>query len=91
MIMDRISNKSIANLLSQKMTVDAETSVWSKTFKQEIYLVGFVPYNDLNTLDFYKSQMNMNSDVIFTPYRVRLTDSEVTYPVMKKNKKGKGR
>lgn len=79
-----LSNNSIANLLQQNGEMDVEVNVCSKTFKQAMTLVGFIPYNELDTLDFYKPQININSEVIFTPYRVKFPMFEATYPVMKK-------
>ena len=66
--MDKLlSNNSIASLLQQNGEMDAEVNVYSITFKQAMTLIGFIPYNELDTLDFCKPQININSEVIFTP------------------------
>lgn len=83
--MDKLlSNNSIASLLQQNGEMDAEVNVYSITFKQAMTLIGFIPYYELDTLDFYKPQININSEVIFTPYRIKFPMFEMTYPVMKK-------
>ena len=65
--MDKLlSNNSIASLLQQNGEMDAEVNVYSITFKQAMTLIGFIPYNELDTLDFCKPQININSEVIFT-------------------------
>lgn len=79
-----LSKNSIASLLQQNGEMDVEVNVRSNTFKQAMTLVGFIPYNELDTLDYYKPQINMNSEVVFTPYRIKLPMFEATYPVMKK-------
>ena len=73
-----LSNNSIASLLQQNGEMDAEVNVYSITFKQAMTLIGFIPYNELDTLDFYKPQININSEVIFTPYRIKFPMFEMT-------------
>lgn len=85
-----LSNNSIANLLQQNGEMDVKISVISNTFKQAMTLIGFIPYNELDTLNFFKPQINMNSEVIFTPYRIKFPMFEVTYPIMKKIRLAKG-
>lgn len=87
--MDKILTKnSLANLLQQNGKIDVgERSVSSGLFEQPMKLIGFVPYNEFDILAYYKPQIDMNSEVVFTPYRVRLPNIEVTLPVMKEIRK----
>lgn len=87
--MDKILAKnSLANLLQQNGKIDVgERSVSSGLFEQPMKLIGFVPYNEFDILAYYKPQIDMNSEVVFTPYRVRLPNIEVTLPVMKEIRK----
>ena len=49
-----LSNNSIASLLQQNGEMDAEVNVYSITFKQAMTLIGFIPYNELETSNKYK-------------------------------------
>lgn len=79
-----LSENSVANLLLKKGKLDVKLNVCSETFNQSMTLVGFVPYNELESLDYYVPTIDMNDDVLFTPYRIRVPRVEKTFPVMKK-------
>ena len=79
-----LSENSVAKLLLKKGKLDVKLNVCSETFNQSMTLVGFVPYNELESLDYYAPTIDMNDDVLFTPYRIRVPRVEKTFPVMKK-------
>lgn len=79
-----LSENSVAKLLLKKGKLDVKLNVCSETFNQSMTLVGFVPYNELESLDYYVPTIDMNDDVLFTPYRIRVPRVEKTFPVMKK-------
>lgn len=79
-----LSENSVANLLLKKGKLDVKLNVCSETFNQSMTLVGFVPYNELESLDYYVPTIDMNDDILFTPYRIRVPRVEKTFPVMKK-------
>lgn len=79
-----LSENSVAKLLLKKGKLDVKLNVCSETFNQSMTLVGFVPYNELESLDYYVPTIDMNDDVLFTPYRIRVPKVEKTFPVMKK-------
>ena len=79
-----LSENSVAKLLLKKGKLDVKLNVCSETFNQSMTLVGFVPYNELESLDYYAPTIDMNDDVLFTPYRIRVHRVEKTFPVMKK-------
>lgn len=79
-----LSENSVANLLLKKGKLDVKLNVCSETFNQSMTLVGFVPYNELESLDYYVPTIDMNDDVLFTPYRIRVPRVEKTFPIMKK-------
>jgi hypothetical protein len=65
---------SLLDKLKESGEMTARFPVYSESFGLHMQLVGFVPYWSLN--------VDMNSEVIFTPYRVRNLKQEVTLPVM---------
>lgn len=79
-----LSENSVAKLLLKKGKLDVKLNVYSETFNQSMTLVGFVPYNELESLDYYVPTIDMNDDILFTPYRIRVPRVEKTFPVMKK-------
>lgn len=79
-----LSENSVAKLLQKNGELDVKLNVCSETFNQSMTLVGFVPYNELESLDYYVPTIDMNDDVLFTPYRIRVPRVEKTFPVMKK-------
>ena len=79
-----LSENSVAKLLLKKGKLDVKLNVCSETFNSPMTLVGFVPYNELESLDYYAPTIDMNDDVLFTPYRIRVPRVEKTFPVMKK-------
>lgn len=79
-----LSENSVAKLLLKKGKLDVKLNVCSETFNQSMTLVGFVPYNELESLDYYVPTIDMNDDILFTPYRIRVPRVEKTFPVMKK-------
>ena len=75
---------SVAKLLQKNGELDVKLNVCSEIFNQSMTLVGFIPYNELESFDYYVPTIDMNEDVLFTPYRIRMPRVEKTFPVMKK-------
>ena len=63
-----LSENSVANLLLKKGKLDVKLNVCSETFNQSMTLVGFVPYNELESLDYYVPTIDMNDDVLFPDF-----------------------
>lgn len=79
-----LSENSIANLLQKNGELDVKLNVCSETFNQSMTLVGFIPYNEANSLELHCLQIDMNADILFTPYRICVPGVGKTFPVMKK-------
>lgn len=79
-----LSENSVAKLLLKKGKLDVKLNVCSETFNSPMTLVGFIPYNELDSLEFYNPRIDMNGAIFFTPYRISVPGIEKTFPVMKK-------
>lgn len=79
-----LSENSVAKLLQKNGELDVKLNVCSETFNQSMTLVGFIPYNEMDSLEVYNPRMDMNGDILFTPYRICIPGVEKTFPVMKK-------
>lgn len=86
--MDKLLSKdSITIILQQTGEIEAPINVYSETFQMSMTLIGFVPHNDLEELSFSEPTIDLNRDIVYTPYRIKLTALEKAFPVMKKIRK----
>lgn len=82
---NKIKTKTnISDLFKQRGELEANMNVFSDTFAQDLTLIGFVPFNEFDLSFVYTPQINLNEDVIYTQYRIRLASLDLTLPVMKK-------
>ena len=75
---------NISELLKQRGELEANMNVFSNIFEKDLTLIGFVPFNEFDLSFVYTPQINLNEDVIYTQYRIRLASLDLTLPVMKK-------
>ena len=60
-----LSENSVAKLLLKKGKLDVKLNVCSETFNSPMTLVGFIPYNELDSLEFYNPRIDMNGAIFF--------------------------
>lgn len=91
--MEKQLYKSCINSLLQSTGMQQATGrVRSESLQEEMSLIGFIPYhrsNDLSESDIIP--ININSDFILSPYRIRLKDIKNTFPITQQVSIAKGR
>lgn len=81
-MMKELHESSIINLLQSQGMQQAVGRVCSKSLQEEMSLIGFIPYH--RSIDLSESDIipiNINSDFVFSPYRIRLKDIKNTFPI----------
>ncbi len=79
----KLSKHSIAELLKEQGEMSAEGTVYSKILNKTMSLIGFVPYYESLSLDYTNPEIFASATLAYAPYRIRLVDSQLTFPVMK--------
>lgn len=79
----KLSKHSIAELLKEQGEMSAEGTVYSKILNKTMSLIGFVPYYENYDLSDLNPEIFVSAILAYTPYRIRLVDSQQTFPVMK--------
>lgn len=79
--MRNLLNKScVINILHKSGSIQAEGKVRSIHFADEMSLIGFIPFSSIMNATLF---LNMNDELIVTPFRVRSKSFQMTLPVMK--------
>lgn len=74
---------NVVEILKSRGELIANMKVFSNVFTQELSIIGFIPFNEFDLLLASSPQINLNEDVIYTSYRIRLESLNLTLPVMK--------
>ena len=87
----QLVKSTIKSILEEKGFLRAKGKVHSLIFKEDMNLIGFVPYyeSDWDILLNQNLDINLNESLIVTPNRIRFKDGESSYPVLKNVSKPK--